>query len=231
MKKKIAVVLAALMMLSCTPVFAAGSVSTDVDVEIEHDEDMDVSGILQIDPAQDSSAMTELKANQEAGTTVANKVVAEGKKAEVVAMVIMQGNIPDGKEISLIFTVNGVQVGDKIVVSHLRSDNGKWETFDGNVIAAGKVKIDGVDNLSPFYIAKVVDDPDYVPAPENNLNDLSNILHHYSSTAAAAGNTTTTTTPVVDSTATLPKTGAPVVLPFAALACVAGAVVCGRKAK
>lgn len=204
MKKKIAVVLTALMMLSCSTMFlAAESIDTNVTV----------SGVV----ASDGKTY-EVEVKNDATTLENNKAEAikraEMNNADVVAMVCLEGTIPAGTSLDITVDVVSAVKGDVYKVEHLKSSDNKWETLDAVSPADGKVTIKGVTEFSPFYIAKV------------------------DTTATNAGGQiwgsheipTTDTTTTTDAT-TLPKTGVPVVLPFAAVACVAGAVVCGRKAK
>lgn len=185
MKKKLAVVLTALMMLSTSTVFlAAGSPDTGVKAE--------TAGV-----EVTASETTEAEA-KEAVVKVVEKANAE--TTEVVAVVELNGEVPEDGKVTL--SVDGIEDGDDVVALHFY--DGAWVERPASVVD-GKVVVDfsGAEHFSPVVIAKV--------AAESNF---------YYWVASPYGNATT-----------LPKTGAVAVLPIAAMACAAGAVVCGRKEK
>lgn len=213
MKKKIAVLLTAVMMLSCSTMFlAAGSVSTDVKVPTT--------------VKTESGAVVTVTANTDTTVAEANLSVAEdvlvdiikedaevakvAKDAEVFAMVDIDAVIPDGESIELTFTLPGVEDGQYVVVMHYDEVEGEIDTYWLAEVVNGTVTIGDVTSCSPFYFAKAT-----APAQQPVQGGQIWGSHEIPTTGAA----------------TLPKTGAPVVLPFAALACVAGAVVCGRKSR
>ena len=204
MKKKIAVLLTAIMMLSCSTMFLANP-SVDTKAQI------DSTGLPAGAVIETAGPSQELSENLDFALEVAEQVSKEDAnfKAEVVSMIdikITGVTIPEeGLDIP-VKNVANVKAGDTVVVLHILAD-GTDEVLDAEVVADGEIIIKGVKSFSPFYIMKVTE----VPA--------QGVTWPIYGSPAATPETT------------LPKTGAPVVLPFAALACVAGAVVCGRKAK
>lgn len=184
MNKKLAVVLAALMMLSTTTFLAAESPVAGVTSETE-------SVTVAAPTVTDSE--------------VVDAVEAVGAEEEDVVAVV-ELTLKDGETMptTVTLTVAGVEDGDAIKALH--KYDGVWVERPAKVVD-GKVVIDftGADHFSPVIIVKV-------DATEGN-----NIYYWLASPYGAA--------------ATLPKTGAVAVLPVAAMACLAGAVACGRKEK
>lgn len=236
MKKRLAVVLAAIMMLSCTTVLAAPSIQTDVAVDNVVASD---GSTVTVTADTSANATTELTQNLEAATDeVAESVVVTGEaevEVEVVAMVKLTGTVPTNGSVDVTVEVNGVTAGEEFTVAHKKT-SGAWETLRGVSNANGKVTIEGITEFSPFYIAKVTVTPVApAPAPQPEADKEESTLPPYNpnvwpwneiiareEAAKAAQNA---------ADATLPKTGAVAVLPVAAMACLAGAVVCGRKEK
>jgi len=206
MKKRLVVVLAALMMLSTTTVLANPSIET-------------VTGVSGADASGNSIALT---VNNTDTVLEDNKATAISKaendlNGDVIAMVNIEGTL-SGVDNKITVFVASVQSGETYKVLHYTGT--EWLTHDAVVYVSGQLTILDVDSLSPFYIVKVNPAPAApAPAPEA---EKAPIVWIYGSAAPAA-----TETPA----ATLPKTGAVAVLPFAAMACLAGAVVCGRKEK
>jgi len=198
MKKKLAVVLAAFMMLSCTTVLAAPSIDTNVKVETAKTE----SGVV---VAVTAETTPEAKAKLETNKAEAIKR-AETSKAEVVAMVSLTGTVPAGEKVDVTVSVASAKKGETFKVEHLKSSDNTWETLNGVSNADGYVTIKGISEFSPFYIAKV-----------DTSTNANSWLYYVNANPYGA--------------ATLPKTGAVAVLPVVAMACLAGAVVCGRKEK
>lgn len=204
MKKRLAVVLAALMMLSTSTVFmAAESNATDVKVNYITQDGVAVEFTV----AETTEAVV-----TEAEAEVATKVTTdEATSAEILAAVDISlpagmVSMPTGG-LDLTIDVAGVKAGDNIVVLHKAATG--WELIAPVSVADGKV-VAHFNSLSPVVIVKVTEE---APAADNS------IYYWLASPFGAA------------TTATLPKTGAVAVLPVAALACLAGAVVCGRKEK
>ncbi len=191
MNKKLAVVLAALMMLSTTTFLAAGSpVSNDVTVETEG-VTISTTETVEMDATTATTIIT-----QYADTAV------EAEDVTPVAVFVIDENsvMPADKKVT--FTVEGVVDGDNVIALHLY--NNEWVERAASVVN-GKVVVNfgDAEHFSPIIIAKV------------------------------ETTTATTTTPYNGAhfATTLPKTGAVAVLPVAAMACLAGAVACGRKEK
>lgn len=237
MKKRLAIVLAALMMLSTTTVLANPSIDTDV--EVDSAITSGGSGVS-VNVENSDEATTKLTTNLEnvADEVAKDVVVADGAKVEVkvVAMVSLTGYVPNGETVDVTVTVTSAKEDDVFTVAHLK-DNGEWENLRGVSTEDGYVTIEGITSFSPFYITKVtVTAAAPAPAPQPSTNETTATLPPYNpnvwpwneiiareEAAKAAQNAATD--------ATLPKTGAVAVLPFAAMACLAGAVVCGRKEK
>lgn len=180
--KKLAVVLAALMLLSTTTFLAAtspvgGIVSETTGVAVKEQTITDSEAV---------DAMLEVVSDEE---------------VEAWTVVELEGTVPADGKVTL--AVEWVEEGDSIVALHFY--NNTWVERPASVVN-GKVVVDfsGAEHFSPVIIVKVT------PAT----------LYPYLVNPYAPAGTTT-----------LPKTGAVAVLPVAAMACLAGAVVCGRKEK
>lgn len=236
MKKKFAVVLAAIMMLSATTVLANPSIQTDV--EVENAITSDGYGVS-VNVDKSAQATTDLTQNLEAATDeVAESVVVTGEaevEVEVVAMVSLTGTVPSGKTLNVTVRVAGAKEDEVFTVAHKKTSDGTWETLRGVSEDDGYVTIEGITEFSPFYIARVTVTP-VAPAPQPETDKEESALPPFNANAwpwneiiarQEAANAAQTVAPE----ATLPKTGAVAVLPVAAMACLAGAVVCGRKEK
>lgn len=189
MNKKLAVVLAALMMLTSTTFLANESGNTVDNSLTDGYVANDISAIVPEDVVEEAEELA-------VGTT--------DKKAELLAVYDVQGET--GKPVKV--AVAGVKKGDNIVVLHWDVDAQKWESASvSNVIVEDGAVTATYAKLSPVAFVKV--------------------------TAAVAGGVIEELVngPVLGATPALPKTGAVAVLPVAALACLAGAVACGRKEK
>lgn len=198
MKKGLAVVLAALMMLSATTFLAAESpVNNDVEVKTE--------GVTIDENAGVTMTPTVVKTIFSQPTT---KTTVKADDVTPVAVFVIDDSsvMPADKKVT--FAVEGVTATDKVVALHFY--DGVWveraaEVVNGEVV----VNFGDATHFSPIIIAKV--------APQQWQIWGSHEIPVDGTTAAPE--------------ATLPKTGAVAVLPVAAMACLAGAVVCGRKEK
>lgn len=181
MKKRMAAVLAALMMLSCaTTVFAAPS-ATASDV---------ADGVKVVSKAGYEVVVEEVTAKV---TNSATKAAAKvNKDADVIA--VFEVEVPKAKgKVTLTFEVAGIKASDNIVVLHYNGK--KWETIDPDKVEKGKITAT-FTSLSPIAIVEL---------PAENAK--------------------------ADGGEKSPATGMPVVLPFVACICAAGAVGCARKVK
>lgn len=216
MKKRLAVVLAALMMLSTTTFLAAGSPVTTVD------------------PVTPNVQVTEVAAGTETAAAPAAATALVGENATVAKVVNVTAAIdPAVGFIDITFTVTGFAAGETLDVLHWNGTN--WDNSPEVLAFANGQATVRFTNLSPVAFVKVAAAAP-APAPQPSTNETTATLPPYNpnvwpwneiiareEAAKAAQNAATD--------ATLPKTGAVAVLPFAAMACLAGAVVCGRKEK
>ena len=182
--KKLAVVLAALMMLSTTTFLAAGSPVGGIT--------SDTAGVV---------VKEQTVTDSEAVDAILD--VVDEDEVDAWTVVELEGAVPADKKVTL--TVAWVGANDTVKALH--KYDGTWVERPATVVN-GKVVVDftGADHFSPVVIVKVV------PVTSGAIEEIVN-------------------GPVAGATATLPKTGAVAVLPVAAMACLAGAVVCGRNEK
>lgn len=201
--KKLAALLAALLVLSCGTTFLAapspelgGSDSPEIggtdSPELGGDED-EVVVEIKGGTAVDSTGKTftpvinvvkpEVKAEAEA------KAEEKSKGSQLLAIVDVKVEGATGA-VKITFDVDGIKASDegKIFILH-EKENGYWETIHPDKVEDGKITAT-FGSLSPVAIVKKA-----------------------------------------DTATTLPKTGAPVVLPVVALICAAGAVGCAKKVK
>ena len=213
MKKRLVVVLAALMMLSTTTFLAVESPSTNVTVKLFKGPE----GVVLSTDTNTADLQNYLDDAAEA---------AAEANADIVAMIDFDiQNNTSGAAIEITVEIPVLTQGDTVNVYH-------YDTLIATTTAGtnGSVTFN-TPSGSPFYFAKVA-----TSAPQPSTNDTTATLPPYNpnvwpwneiiareEAAKAAQNAATD--------ATLPKTGAVAVLPFAAMACLAGAVVCGRKEK
>lgn len=221
MKKKLAGLLTALMVLAMgTTAFAAGSSDTS-NVEDTNRPSSQQQAVLTAN-AETASQVASPTAGiavavpggvYGAQVIVAAQVVAAqvDANAQVMTVVEVSGTIPaDGL---VTFTVPGIQAGDNIAILHL-TGNG-WELIP--VEAVGNGTITGrFTSFSPVAFVKL---PKQLTGPVQGTTPGA---------FQAGQQTGTSTTSAVSS----PKTGSAFsVLPVLAMLCVAGMIVCGRKAK
>ena len=218
MKKRIACLLTALVVLSCaTPVFAAqttGAVSPgSAQPEIE----------ASVTAADGTVLNVTIKNVDEA---VKNEAVAEAAKvaadADVVSVVdVKLGSAMPAGGVVLTLNVDGVKAGDYVVLLHEKAD-GTWETIIPYAVMDGAV-VAHFTSLSPVAIVKLPAAAYTAPvAPTTPAAPAAPVAPEAPTTPAA---------PVAPEAPTAPKAGASLVLPLAALVCAAGATVCGRKVK
>ncbi|MBQ6811735.1 MAG: hypothetical protein IJP06_01345 [Agathobacter sp.] len=209
MKKSLAVVLAALMMLSTTT-FLANESGNSADNSL-------TPGYKAEEVATPAEIQT--KALETALKEVSDVDV---ETAEILAIYDIIGT--PGNPVTV--AVPDVNKGDIVVVLHWDYVAQVWESASVSnvVVEDGKVTATYAA-LSPVAFIKVTEAKAATPTlPPYNPNVWPwNEIIAREEAAKAAQNVATD--------ATLPKTGAVVVLPFAAMACLAGAVVCGRKSK
>ena len=212
MKKRIACLLTALVVLSCaTPVFAAqspASAQPEVKASVTAADGtvVDVT-IKNVDAAVKSEAVAE-----------AAKVSAD---ADVVSVVDVKlgSAMPEGGVV-LTLAVDGVKAGDYVVLLHEKAD-GTWETIIPYAVMDGAV-VAHFTSLSPVAIVKLPAVAAAPVAPTTPTTPAAPVAPVAPTTPAA---------PVAPEAPTAPKAGASLVLPLAALVCAAGATVCGRKVK
>lgn len=201
--KKLAALLAALLVLSCGTTFLAapspelgGSESPEIggtdSPELGGDEDEVKVTINKVTFVDATGKVVEATVTPVA-PEVKDEAVAEAEKRSEGSQVLEVVNVevPAGTgKVTLTFEVAGIKAADKgsIYLLHEYAD-GKWEVIHPSEVVDGKITAT-FNSLSPVAIVKVA-----------------------------------------DTATTLPKTGAPVVLPVVALICAAGAVGCAKKVK
>lgn len=153
MKRKIAGLLAALMVLSVgTTVFATEN-STNAPAQTEEvTVAADVQGVTKVE------APAGLIKKVEAATAeVVASVAAEAAKTEGASVLATMEVVPDagyvqGTPVTLTFTVSGVNEGDNIQVLHFNGT--EWEVVNSQVMGANTVKAT-FTSLSPVAIVKL----------------------------------------------------------------------------
>ena len=203
--KKLAVLLAALLVLSCGTTFLAapspeaGADSPEAGVdspeagvdEEEKDEEVAVTikGATAVDATGKKVDVTYVPVSESVKAEAEAKAEEKSKGSEVLAIVDVKVPAGTGK-VTITFEVEGIKASDKgsIYLLHEKA-NGTWEVIHPDKVEDGKVTAT-FTSLSPVAIVKVAEE-----------------------------------------TTTLPKTGAPVVLPVVALICAAGAAGCAKKVK
>lgn len=145
MKRKIAGLLAALMVLTLgTTTLAAPSVTAE-DLKEAAAAVKEVTGV--------EGVQTEA-VSAEVYTEAQTKAVATNEKAEMLA--IVEVTVPAGTDLSkgvtLTFAVEGVKAGDNIVILHKAATG--WETIKADKVEDGKVTAT-FTSLSPVAIVKL----------------------------------------------------------------------------
>lgn len=144
-------------------------------------------------------------------TTVSDEVKAEAEAKAAVEVgagtVVLDVVDVEGEEnVPMTLKIAGVKAGDVVYALHDCADHG-WEVVDTKT-GNGTVTF-ALHSFSTVAFVKVVAT---APTTGGVIEEIVN-------------------GPVLGATPALPKTGAVAVLPVAALACLAGAVACGRKEK
>lgn len=202
MKKRLAAVLAAMMVLAMsTTVFAAGSTTTTTATNTKVDATAaaavaNVNGVECFAPG-----VTVSSAPVESATTVANAQVAaksvDSAATTLAVMEIKADKIPAGG-IDINIGVAGIKPGDNILVLHWTGSI--WEQITPSAVS-DNVICAHFNSLSPVAIVKLPD-------------------------------VTTTATETTPAAPTSPKTGATApILAVLAMISLAGVAVCGRKVK
>lgn len=206
MKKRLAAVLAAMMVLTMgTTVFAAPSTTTKTTTPVTQEQAVAKASVNSAACLSDPTIKVEVEAAAPIditnAQTVAETVVKEitgdkTAKAETLAVVEIEASkIPAGG-LDIDISVAGVKAGDNILVLHW---NGSiWEQIKPSAVSDGVICVH-FNSLSPVAIVKV---------PE------------------------VTTTATTTAAPTSPKTGATApILAVIAMLSLAGVAVCGRKVK
>ncbi len=244
MKKKLAAILAGLMVLAMgTTVFAEteGSPSvTSKDQEAQAYKDK-ISAI-ETNSGTVSYTAVDAAVMDDAKTAAANA----GTVKDVLAIAdVNLDNMDVSKGVTLTFRVSGVSAGDNVYALHQLRD-GTWEVCN-TVVGDGYVKVT-LYSLSPVAIVKYEDGvnvtpnqvvnptPDLPQAGEeglntagtiNNYNTTNNYTTNNSSTPAVVRTSSGTT-----SVTTSPKTGASApAIPIVAMLALMGIVVFAKKAQ
>ncbi len=221
MKKKLVGLLTALMVLAMgTTAFAAGSSNTSNVTDTNRPSSQQQAVLTanaetagQVESPTAGIAVAAPEGVYGAQVIVAAQVVAAqvDADAQVMTVVEVSGTIPaDGL---VTFNVPGIQAGDNIAILHL-TGNG-WELIP--VEAVGNGTITGrFTSFSPVAFVKL---PKQLTGPVRGTTPGA---------FQAGQQTGTSTTSAVSS----PKTGSAFsVLPVLAMLCIAGMIVCGKKAK
>lgn len=150
MKKRIACLLTALLVLSCaTPVLAAPSAeATQPEVKVE----TSAEGVtVEVEQTVTESVKTEAATE----ATKAAAAVSADTKATVLAVVeinLTAGDIPEGG-LTLTIAADGIKAGENIVLLHQKAD-GTWETIKPSEVKDGAV-VATFTSLSPVAIVKL----------------------------------------------------------------------------
>lgn len=149
MKKKLACLLTALVVLSCaTPVLAApSSEATQPKVEVETPEGVEV----EIEAVEE-----EVKAEAETEAAKVAATVSANTKATVLAVVeinLTEGEIPEGG-LTLTIKADGIKAGANIVLLHQKAD-GTWETIVPSAVKDGAI-VATFTSFSPVAIVELV---------------------------------------------------------------------------
>ena len=199
--KKLAVLLAALLVLSCGTTFLANPSAEIESPEIESpelggDEEngedevvVTITGATAVDSTGKEVKVTLSPVKDEVKAEAEAKAEEKSKGSQLLAIkdVKVEGATGD---VTITFDVPGIKAADegKIYLLHEKT-TGYWETIHPDKVEDGKITAT-FSSLSPVAIVKVAEE-----------------------------------------STTLPKTGAPVVLPVVALICAAGAAGCAKKVK
>lgn len=153
MKKKLAAVLAALMVLTVgTTVFGAQSTTTTDTTVTKAAESV---GTVTSSTATDIKVTTVASADvvTDAGKEAATVAKSSNAKEEVLGVVEINATLPTGGA-DLEIAVSGVKAGDNIVVLHYLSAEKKWEKLTPKSVADGKIVVH-FDSLSPVAVVRM----------------------------------------------------------------------------
>lgn len=152
MKRKIAGLLAALMVLSVgTTVFATEN-STNAPAQTEEvTVASGVAGVTKVEAPTGLIEKVDAVAADIAASAEAEVAKTEGASVLAVMDVVPTGKY-DGKGITLTFTVSGVKAGDNIQVLHFNGT--EWEVIEGATAGEGTVTA-RFTSLSPVAIVKL----------------------------------------------------------------------------
>lgn len=247
MKKKLAGLLAALMVLTMsTTVFAATSPTA---------EDLSNAATVTADNVQLNK--TEI-IDKKDYSDIAAKAEALSKDATVMAAFELKAPAETKFPIKVTIAVSGISKGDSVSVLHKKSD-GTWETISPATVADGYVVV-SFNSLSPVAVVRTATAAQNGTAASEPQPVVNNYYNYYTNPAASTGNTSASggnasngnitqsnnnnqvvnvyttapavSTPGASTSNTSPKTGAPVpVLPFIAVFAVTGIAVCTKKAR
>ena len=155
MKKKLAAVLAALMVLTVgTTVFAAPSTDTTDTTVTKAAES--VGTVTSSTPGVENVKVTTVASADvvtDAGKVAATVAKSSNAKEEVLGVVEINATLPTGGA-DLVIAVSGVKAGDNIVVLHYSSAKNEWEKLTPKSVADGKIVVH-FDSLSPVAIVRM----------------------------------------------------------------------------
>ena len=152
MKKRIACLLTALLVLSCaTPVLAAPS-NTATQPKVE--ATAKAADGTEVAVTVEQTVADEVKTAATTEATKAAATVSADTKATVVAVVEVKlgTTMPEGG-VTLTLAVEGVKAGDNIVLLHQKADQ-TWETITPSEVKDGAV-VAKFTSLSPVAIVKL----------------------------------------------------------------------------
>ena len=147
MKKVLAVLCAAIMILGSTMTAFAASVSAS-DITAASPAELKAAFGVATSEAGD---VVFAEVSAEVRTSAINAVVAQ-IKAKCTILALADGTVPGGKG-TITFSVAGVNKGDKIKIGHQKAD-GSWEFFAADSVGNGTVTAT-FTSLSPVAIVKV----------------------------------------------------------------------------
>ena len=186
MKKKLAGILAVLMVLSMgTTVFAAGSSDKDTDMEKE------VAALqTTVESGNNSVQLTSTAVTPDELTSAydkVNEVVESSTGFQVLAAVQIStvSALPQGG-VSVKINVPGIQAGTKNVRVYHKKPDGSWEIktpYVGNGYVTAPF-----DSFSPFFVVKY----DSAPSTSDGSVDASTVVNNYYNTTNNTNTTNTT---------------------------------------
>ncbi len=249
MKKKLAGLLAALMVLTMsTTVFAATSPTAEDISKAESAATVSAENVQ----------LTKTSIDTKDYSDVAAKAETLAKDAAVMAAFELTAPAGTTFPIKVKIAVSGISAGDSVSVLHKRSD-GTWETISPATVADGYVVV-SFSSLSPVAVVRTATAAQNGTAASEPQPVVNNYYNYYTNPAASTGNVSASggdasngnitqsnnnnqvvnvyttapsaATPGASKSNTSPKTGASVpVLPFIAIFAVTGIAVCTKKAR